>query len=221
MKKMKKILTAVLAATFVLWAGSLFAASNVGVKSDPPLVSGMGGPDNFGYWWIDSDTVGGPEYQWIDITSKPGAVEVTSRLGDDNNTGPYAIGFDFPYYWYTVDEVIIGSNGYVSFTDRDNYAHPFSNLPSEARPNNLVCPLAGDIDFTRGDPECWYWSNGQDTFVVSWINVAEFYPDPNQADSTHTFQLILTAADSNFYFMYGQQRGHYEAGAGSYVIGME
>jgi len=218
---MRKHVLVISLAFLFLSAVSLRAANLVGETGSGPVVAGMGGPDDFGYYWIDSDSAGGPEYQWIDITTKPAAVEVTQWLGDDNNTGPYAIGFDFPYYWYTVDEVIIGSNGYVSFTDRDNYAHPFSNLPSESRPNNLVCPLAGDIDFNRGDPECWYWSNGQDSFVVSWINVAEFYPDPLQADSTHTFQLILTAADSNFFFMYGEQRGHYEAGAGSYVIGME
>jgi len=218
---MRKHVLVISLAFLFLSAVSLRAASLVGESGSGSFVTGGGGPDAFGYWWIDSDTVGGPEYQWIDITTKPGAVEVTSLLGDDNNCGPYAIGFDFPYYWYTADEVIIGSNGYVSFTDRDNYAHPFSTLPSEARPNNLVCPLAGDIDFTRGDPECWYWSNDADTFVVSWINVAEFYPDPGQADSTHTFQLILTAADSNLFFMYGEQRGHYEGGSGEYVIGME
>jgi hypothetical protein len=218
---MRKHVLVISLALLFLSAVSVRAASLVGESGSGSFVTGMGGPDAFGYWWIDSDSAGGPTYQWVDITTKPGAVEVTSRLGDDNNCGPYPIGFDFPYYWYTVDEIIIGSNGYISFTDRDNYAHPFSTLPSEARPNNLVCPLAGDIDFTRGDPECWYWSNDADTFIVSWINVPEFYPDPNQDDSTHTFQLILTAADSNLFFMYGQQRGHYEGGTGYYVIGME
>ncbi len=218
---MKRLLVCFLAVAFALWAGNLFAASNVGVKSDPPLVTGMGGPDAYGYTWIDNDSAGGPTFNWIDITTKPGAVEVTRFLGDDNNCGPFAIGFDFNYYWYTVDEVIIGSNGYVSFSDNDNYAHPFSFLPSESRPNNLLCPLTGDIDFTRGDPECWYWSNGQDSFVVSWIEVPEFYPDPNADDSIHTFQLILTQADSSVYFMYGEQKGHFEGGSGEYVIGIE
>jgi hypothetical protein len=217
---MKKLFACFVAVAFVLWAGSAFAASNVGVRSEPPVVTGMGGPDAYGYTWIDNDSAGGPAFQWVDITTKPGAVEVTSMLGDDNNCGLFPIGFDFPYYWYTVDEVIIGSNGYVSFSDRDNFAHPFSDLPSEARPNNLVCPLTGDIDFTAGTPECWYWSNGVDSFVVSWIEVPEFYPD-HRPDSTHTFQLILTAADSSLYFMYGQQKGHFEGGSGEYVIGME
>jgi hypothetical protein len=221
---MKSVLVYCLAAIFVFGAGSLYAASNVGVESGPPLVTGMGGPDAFGYWWIDSDSAGGPNYQWVDITTKPGAVEITSMMGDDNVVGPFDIGFDFNYYWYTVDHCYIGSNGYISFTDNDNYSHPFSDLPSVARPNNLVCPLGGDIDFSRGDGELWYWSDDQDSFVVSWIHVSEFLQDPNNADSVHTFQLILTRPDSTLYFMFGEQRGQYSSASGqarNFVIGME
>jgi len=218
---MKRILTAVLAATFILWAGGSFAASNVGVKSDPPLVTGGGGPDAYGYTWIDNDSAGGPDYQWVDITAKPGAVEITSMMGDDNVVGPFDVGFVFNYYWYTVDHCYIGSNGYISFTDNDNYSHPFSPLPSESRPNNLLCPIAGDIDYSRGDGELWYWSDGQDSFVVSWINVPEFFADPSIVDSTHTFQLILTRPDSTIHFMYGEQHGSYNSSGVAYVIGIE
>jgi hypothetical protein len=220
---MQRVLVYFLAAAFVFGAGSLYAASNVGVESGPPLVTGMGGPDAFGYWWIDSDSAGGPTYQWVDITTKPGAVEITSMMGDDNVVGPFDIGFDFNYYWYTVDHCYIGSNGYISFTDNDNYSHPFSDLPSEARPNNLVCPLGGDIDFSRGDGQLWYWSDDQDSFVVSWIHVSEYLQDPS-TDSVHTFQLILTRPDSTLYFMFGEQRGQYSSGPGqarNFVIGME
>ncbi|TET67472.1 MAG: hypothetical protein E3J45_04845, partial [Candidatus Zixiibacteriota bacterium] len=103
----KRVLVISLAFLF-LSAVSLRAASLVGASGSGSFVTGMGGPDEYGYYWIDSDSAGGPNYQWVDITTKPGAVEVTRWLGDDNNTGPYDIGFDFPYYWYTVDEVIIG-----------------------------------------------------------------------------------------------------------------
>ena len=126
---MKRLLVCFLAVAFVLWAGNSFAASNVGVKSDPPLVTGTGGPDDYGYTWIDSDSAGGPNYQWVDITTKAGAVEITSMMGDDNVVGPLDVGFDFNYYWYTVDHCYIGSNGYISFADNDNYSHPFSMLP--------------------------------------------------------------------------------------------
>ena len=36
-------------------------------------------------------------------------------LGDDNIVGPFNVAPAFDYYWYSVDKIWIGSNGYVGF----------------------------------------------------------------------------------------------------------
>jgi hypothetical protein len=59
-----------------------------------PIVLGAGGPDSFGYVWIDSDEDGGPTYSWIDIAATGTAVSTTT-LGDDGKVGPFNIGFPF------------------------------------------------------------------------------------------------------------------------------
>jgi len=181
-------------------------------------VLGVGGPDAYGYRWIDSDTSapGAPVYNWIDIT---GIGDTIRGLADDNVVGPFPIGFDFPYYWYTVNSFYVGSNGYIAFGDNFLYAHPFQNLPNTARPNNILAPLMCDLDFSAGNPLCIYWTNHRDTCIISYINV----PFWNTGGS-NTFQIILTRADSSIYFQYQTQNGAPYNGwqsAGSSTIGIE
>ncbi|TPW09379.1 MAG: Carbohydrate binding family 6, partial [bacterium] len=68
---------------------------------ESPLRGGLqpyaqGGPDAFGYRWIDSDQAGGPPVEWVEIEGLAGTVD-TGINGDDQNRGPFALGFDFPY----------------------------------------------------------------------------------------------------------------------------
>ncbi len=179
---------------------------------------GVGGPDAYGYRWIDSDTTapGAPVYNWIDIT---GIGDTIRGLADDNVVGPFPIGFEFPYYWYRVNSFFVGSNGYIAFGDNFLSAHPFQNFPNTARPNNTIAPLMCDLDFSTGNPLCIYWTNNRDTCIISYINV----PFWNTGGS-NTFQIILTKADSSIYFQYQTQNGAPYNGwqsAGSSTIGIE
>ncbi|MCP4633728.1 MAG: T9SS type A sorting domain-containing protein, partial [candidate division Zixibacteria bacterium] len=163
-----------------------------------------------------SDNGGTVDYNWIDISWTGIPVD---GLYDDNVVGPFSIGFEFPYYWYYVDHLWIGSNGYISFASGANFAHPFAPIPIRSQPNDLLAVLAGDLDFSRGNPSCYYWTNYTDRFIISWIDVGEF----GYIDSTHTFQLILDANDSSITFNYGEQHGNFFDSNGEYrnVIGME
>jgi len=53
------------------------------VPSNAPVLPGGGGPDAYGYMYLDSDTTcpGAPTYNWVSI--KGVGTEITS-LGDDN-----------------------------------------------------------------------------------------------------------------------------------------
>ncbi len=56
---------------------------------------GQGGPDSYGYSWIDSEEDGGPNWEWVDISETGDQVEI---IGDDQVVGPFELPFDFPYY---------------------------------------------------------------------------------------------------------------------------
>ena len=78
-----------------------------------PIVLGAGGPDDFGYVWIDSDESGGPTYSWTDITATGTTI---TGLGDDNVVGPFPIAFDFPFYGESKTQFWVNSNGTIGFT---------------------------------------------------------------------------------------------------------
>lgn len=188
-------------------------------EDTPLLIPGTGGPDAYGYEWIDSDTTGGPTFSWIDIS---GAGTEVTGLGDDNVVGPFFIGFEFPYYWYTVNSFYVGSNGYIAFGDNTMRGHPFPGIPTTLRPNNLLAPLMSDLDPSDtdpNDPHVYYWTNAAlDTFIISYEDVA-FWNAPSQ----NTFQIILVRADSTITFQYLTQQGIPSSGWGSggLTVGIE
>jgi hypothetical protein len=184
---------------------ALVALTPAGVThSSAPVRLGGGGPDAYGYQYLDSDTTapGAPSYNWVSI--KGIGTRVTG-LGDDNLVGPFPIGFDFPYYWYRVSSVIIGSNGYITFGDKSANASPFKGVPSTAKPNNQLAPLLSDLDCSSGGSpsgSVWYWSNNSDSFIVEYDSIAFWSTGGN-----NSFQVILTKADSSILFQYMEQSG--------------
>ncbi len=184
---------------------------------------GTGGPDAYGYRWIDSDTTGGPTYNWVDITSI--GTQVTG-LGDDNVVGPFSIGFEFPYYWYTVDHFWICSNGVISFSYSDLWIphdEGATLIPNPALPNDLLLPLGGDLNFAFGRGEVYYYTNNVDSLIISFIDVPEWHY-PGDTFGSHTFQVILYKGDSSITFQYGPQRGnfnYYTGATRACAIGIE
>ncbi len=219
MKSLVIVLVLLLVAFSFRPAGAMMATGSwgrPGLRGNVPVPFVSGGPDDYGYTWIDNQDPGGPTFHWVDIT---GVGTQVTGLGDDNSVGPFPIGFEFPYYWYTVDHFYIGSNGWISFSSGQNYAHPFSELPDPNPPNDLLACLAGDIDFTKGGTCYYYTTPGLDSLIVSYIDVPEFY---NVPPSSHTFQIILSRADSAITFQYGEQNGDFSSGgSNAFSMGME
>ncbi|RMH69835.1 MAG: hypothetical protein D6675_11350, partial [Gemmatimonadetes bacterium] len=76
-----------------------------------PSLRGSGGPDWYGYSWIDSDEGGGPSYEWNDISESGTLI---TGLGDDTNVGPFDLGFDFDYYGQTFNSIRFCTNGFAT-----------------------------------------------------------------------------------------------------------
>jgi fibronectin type 3 domain-containing protein len=120
-------------------------------------------------------------YSWWDNTFYGTPV---SGLGDDNNFGPFDLGFSFPFYDQYFSQVRLSENGWMSFTSTSSQ---YSNLglPDTSMPENLVAPFFDDLDF-RGQGSVYVSSEGN-AFVVTWVNAQHF----SYSGGPFTFQAIL------------------------------
>ncbi|HEY6162266.1 MAG TPA: T9SS type A sorting domain-containing protein [Bacteroidia bacterium] len=169
------------------------------------LTANSGGPDAFGYIWKDSNEPGGPSYSWFDISQIGNPV---TGLGDDNTIGPKPIGGNFQYYWYTVDKVWIGSNGYIGFDGPGNLASPFNPIPQAGGVDDYITGLMADLTFLgpNNQGRCYYYFNA-DTFCVSFENVPFWAQGSPGYTGANSFQIILNRADSSITINFKTQIG--------------
>lgn len=147
---------------------------------NPPVILDQGGPDEFGYSWIDSDEPGGPAYSWRDIVGIGEQIPITY---DDQNLGPFDIGFDFSFYDGIFSTFNICSNGWISFTNtQTNYLN--QPIPDPDVMENLVAPFWDDL-YPPGGGEFWYYSDGFE-LVISFIGLPHY-----STGGPYTFQIIL------------------------------
>jgi hypothetical protein len=158
-----------------------------GELSRTELTSSRGGPDNFGYIWRDSQETDGPAFKWIDISAT--GTRITG-VQDDDNVGPFNIGFVFPFYDSIFTTFRFCTNGFISFTSTSsrftNDVIPLFSVP------DLVAPFWTDLDLTTGEA---YYKTDSQRLIVQWTNAVRADGGP------YTFQLILTP-EGNIVFQY-------------------
>jgi subtilisin family serine protease len=145
-----------------------------------PVVLGAGGPDSYGYRWKDSDEVGGPAYNWIEISAIGTAIPFTL---DDQNLGAFNLGFSFPFYGTDFTSFRASSNGWISFTNSTTALSNY-NLPSTSAPENLIAAFWDDLDLSvSGD--AYYHFDGTRT-IIEYTAVPRY-----SSGGPYTFQIHL------------------------------
>jgi immune inhibitor InhA-like protein/type IX secretion system substrate protein len=157
-----------------------------------PVIDNAGGPDAFGYIWQDSEEVDGPTYGWVDITGT--GTSAIADMSDDITSGPYPVGFAFPFYGGAYTDFYVGSNGVINFDGQyvsfSNQAYPTASYGAS------IAWFWNDLDPADAtDAELFYETmviGVQNALVISFINWDE-YPgnvDPALQESI-TAQMIL------------------------------
>ena len=155
-------------------------------------VDAIGGPDGFGYSYIDSTESTGfqPTYNFIDIT----ATGTAMGLSDDGE-GDATISFSFPYYGNGYTQARVGNNGglFLGVTTGDFSAGNECPIPSTSGSTApRVNVFWDDIDSETGDvyyqnlASCPHPDCAGACFILEWFD----RPHYNNTGSA-TFEVIL------------------------------
>ncbi len=142
---------------------------------------GFGGPDAFGYRWLDSDEPGGPAFAWVDITG----VGTELVFGDDDYA-EVPLPFPFPFYGVEQTMIKICSNGYLTFGG-DPYDYTNDPIPDTIDPNDFIAPFWDDLYPPFGGTIHYYYDVATDRFIVQYTDIQHI-----AGIGTYTFEVILS-----------------------------
>ncbi|MCJ2556420.1 MAG: immune inhibitor A, partial [Candidatus Thermoplasmatota archaeon] len=191
-------------ATSKLWA--LFVSFVMLVSAFAMVMTGenaeasTGGNDGWGYYYVDNQ-IPNPtiEYSWIDTSASP---NVIFPHADDDEFGPFRIGFPFVFYGNVFGEFCIGNNGGITFNTQptcENIWAPNAPIPTTGEPDNLIAPFWDDL---HEQGEIRYLLQGNAPYrmmIVEWFGVDTF---ANQGWDDLTFELILYETTNVIRFQY-------------------
>ncbi|RLL51104.1 hypothetical protein D8Y20_10265, partial [Mariprofundus sp. EBB-1] len=162
----------------------------VGVTQE--AIALTGGPDAGGYSFIDSHEVGGPSYNYVDISL---VGSVISLYDDSSRMVP--IGFTFNYYGVNYTSVNVGSNGFLTFNTGNYGRYSELNLPTPWMPSTVVAPFWDDLYPRYG--QVHYQTQGtapNRTFIVQYRPPFYFF------SGTNNFEVILHEGSNDILFQY-------------------
>ena len=154
-------------------------------------IDGQGGPDLFGYKWIDSNDPNGPEYIWQDIVSSGTLVTNWIATGtfdakDEGFAGPFALGFGFDFYGNTKTQVYVSSNGLLVFNPLSSNIYSNTGIPNSSTPNEYIAPFWDDLDGSS-QGTVHYMQDGN-KFIIQFTNWQKY-----SATGSLTFQIVLSS----------------------------
>ncbi len=163
------------------------------------VFSDSGGPDEFGYQWVDSDEAGGPVFNWIEISTT--GTRLTALDCDDCYTWldlPEA----FEFYGISYSQMVVTSNGYLSFDEDATYfpiSSTYSSFPDSDSPNAIIAPYNFDQD-PADSPGAIYYQHFDGYTVIEWYEICQ-YPGSGSYDPS-TWEVILKYSTKEIIFQY-------------------
>lgn len=200
---------------------SSIAISNSTFSGNQTENSSGGGLAHFGppsYTVRDSNDLGGPTYNFIDISGSGTAL----GLGNDDSA-TRTLGFDFVFYGLTFSEVAVSSNGYLNFdngnaTDFNPTVSSNACFDQQSAPNLSIFAFWDDLDPSLGG-EIYVATQGSAPnrqFIVQYEEVRF-----DTGTETITFQTILYEGSNNILLQFADVEQSDRASGNSAYVAVE
>jgi hypothetical protein len=152
----------------------------------------IGGPDNFGYVYLDSNEPGGPAFEWHDISS----IGVNLTLNDESFS-EIQLSYPFAFYGQTYTSVKVSANGFLTFGPaiQQRFNPP---IPNSAAPNAVIAPFWDDLISGGGNGAVFVYEDLANRQVIIQFNDVRRAGDRN---TRLTFQVIL-GENNDIFFQY-------------------
>jgi MYXO-CTERM domain-containing protein len=153
-----------------------------------------GGPDSYGYYYVDSGTSGGPTYDSsvISTTVASGTVlgnaTTTGASGADDSNSTLSLPFTFKFYGTSYSTAYVCSNGFLSFASYTS----LSNTTFSANSYAMIAPFWDDMDNNGADSWVYQYSSGTSPNRVQsvvWYNTEHYNDTSNYGEITFAAQL--------------------------------
>lgn len=157
----------------------------------------VGGPDNFGYTFKDSNSIGGPNYDWIEISETGTEVLPNS---DDSVTESIDLGFFFNFYGTDYSQLAIANNGLL-FSAGTTWQYVNDPITQSPGVHGFIAPFWDDIVTYNPTGTIYYETRGTTPnriFIVEWYDNQHY----GSSDNGITFEAILYEGSNNIKFQY-------------------
>jgi hypothetical protein len=142
----------------------------------------QGGPDAFGYTWMDSAEPDGPVYNWVELSGIGTALNFTS----DDQSLSVTLPWTFSFYGTNYTTMSVSSNGNAHFS-ADTVDYGNRGIPNGRLPNAMMAVFWDDLSPQRAGSHVWTYNDVANArFVIQYDSVQRF-----SGGGLYTFELIM------------------------------
>ncbi|MBK6911533.1 MAG: S8 family serine peptidase [bacterium] len=142
----------------------------------------QGGPDAFGYHWIDSDEPGGPEFDWTDLNS----IGTNTGMTDDFQIVNLPLPWPITFYGVTYTSINVSTKGNAHFGP-ENFGYENQPLPDPFGPLAMLAPFWADLYLPASGQIFYYDDTDNARFIIEWDDIDHY---PGTGDR-YNFQIVI------------------------------